>query len=237
MASDSAAPSALASLRGGTRLRPLSLLLALCSALAIALATGTGTAQAVRGGTPGPSGGGANPGADRRDNHCTTPTNVDLNAVFGISVPIVAAFCTSADPGEYWTPNAFWAMNTTFASTPPEFVRAGATPLEDFLAKFVSAKYVVDPGSRQTSTYVFPKSSRLWTGPFGPDLVGVATTPLGVLRPLSAGHDSVDVYWVFTGRHCDGLGADVDQHCLQAGENLVGQIEFDVTAPAPQRGR
>ena len=127
-------------------------------------------------------------------------------------------------------------MNTTFASAPAGFVPAGATPLDDFLAKFVAAKYVVDPGTRQAKTYVFPKSSRLWTGQVD-GLPAVTTATLGLLQPLSPGQHLVEVYWGMSAQHCDALGDVIADNCLPAGEVLFNRIPFVVTAPATQSGR
>jgi len=57
-----------------------------------------------------------------------------------------------------------WFMNHNFAVVPDGFAPAGATPLEDFVAKFTGVKYVVDPGSSRERTYAFTNADDLWTG-------------------------------------------------------------------------
>jgi hypothetical protein len=51
-----------------------------------------------------------------------------------------------------------WFMNRGFEAVSEGFVPAGATPLEDFVAKFTGVRYVVDPGSKRERTYAFAKS-------------------------------------------------------------------------------
>jgi hypothetical protein len=204
-------------------------------AVATVVTLGAGRGWAARGGNPGPNDGPFDPGSDTEANHCISPLGVDLNERYGISEQIVALFCDQVDTGEFWTPAAVWIMNTFFEVTPPGFVPAGATPLEDFLAKFAAAKYVVDPGSRQERTYVYQKSSRLWTGEID-GLPAVNTVTLSRLKPLKPGQHVVQIYWVFSATHCDGLGDVPADNCLPAGETLYNVVPFEVTAPAPQSG-
>ncbi len=192
-----------------------------------------GTAWAARGGNPGPSDRGFDPASNTEGNHCTTPTGVDLNQFYGISEQIVAFFCTQVDVGEFWTPTVLWIMDFGFTAVPAGFVPAGATPLDDFLAKFVAVKYVVDPGTPQARTYVYQKSSKLWTGIAG-GLPAVNTLTLSRLQPLPPGQHVVEVYWVLSGLHCDGLAADLANNCIPAGETLFARTTLQVTAPAPQ---
>src|SRR5215211_1253530 len=103
--------------------------------------------------------------AQASDNHCITPTGIDLNAIYGITKQIVAPFCNQVDSGEQWTAaGSAWFMNTSFEAVPDDLVPAGETPLEDFLAKFVAIKYVIDPGTRQEQTYAYPTGDKLWIG-------------------------------------------------------------------------
>ena len=84
--------------------------------------------------------------AERKDaDHCIAPNGVDLNELFGVSEQIIVRFCAQADAGQRWTHSAAWLMAESFEAVPPEFVPAGATPLDDFLAKFVAVKYVSWP--------------------------------------------------------------------------------------------
>ena len=44
---------------------------------------------------------------------------------------------------------------------PPSFVAQGASPVQDFVAKFVGVKHVVDAGTNKEKTYVFPNDDSL----------------------------------------------------------------------------
>lgn len=83
-----------------------------------------------------------NPGSDTEGHRCVAPGGalggVDPNEFYGLSEQIVTAFCPQVDTGVFWAPAAIWFMNTHFESIPPDFAPAGATPLEDFLAKFLA---------------------------------------------------------------------------------------------------
>ena len=158
------------------------------------------------------------------ENHCITPLG-DLNQIYGISEQIVTVFCPQVNSGAYWVAAGGppWFMNTSFELVPEGFVPAGETPLEDFRAKFVAVKYMIDPGTLQEQTYIFPTSDKLWTGPH--PIVGLpAVHPitLGTLRPLSVGEHVVQVYWVFSAMHCDGLGDVIEIFCLGPGEIAYG---------------
>ena len=172
--------------------------------------------------------------AQASDNHCITPTGIDLNALYDITKQIVTPFCNQVDSGEHWTAaGAGWFMNTSFEAVPEGFVPAGATPLEDFLAKFVAIKYVIDPGTRQEQTYVYPTSDKLWIGTTA-GFPAVWPGTLSNLQPLSVGEHFVVVYWVFNAMHCDGFAATVDENCLGPGEIAYTGVRFEVTPGALQ---
>jgi hypothetical protein len=122
------------------------------------------------------------------------------------------------------------------APTPVEgFVPAGETPLEDFIAKFSALKFVVDANTRQEKTVVFPNDGNLITGPGNvfpgtpTDSVFVSPITLGTVHPLSVGDHVVDVYWVFGDVHCDGVAANIAEHCFPKGETLYVTVAFAVT--------
>jgi hypothetical protein len=160
-------------------------------------------------------------------NQCIMPNGGDLNELYGIPEQIITPFCTQADAGQHWTVAVAWLMATSFERVPAGFEPAANTPLGDFLAKFVALKYVVDPGTSQQQTFVFPKSVKLWTGVLD-GLPAINTLTLGSLHPLSIGQHVIEVYWVFNGLHCDGLTADREQNCIPAGETLFREIVFEV---------
>ena len=160
--------------------------------------------------------------------HCITPTAVDINERYGVFEPIVAPFCTTLSSGRHWTVSNGWFMSPTFVAKPDGFEPAGGTPLEDFIAKFIGVKYVVDPGTSKEKTYVFGNDDDL--GIFN-DVLTVAVNPvgLGTLRPLSVGDHVVDSYLLFSAMHCDGIDVVVGENCLPAGETLYSSVQFTVT--------
>ena len=140
---------------------------------------------------------------------------------------IASPFCTELKSGRQWTVSNGWFMSPTFVAVPLDFVAAGATPLEDFKAKFIAVKHVVDPGTKE-KTYVFGNDDDL--GIFSDattDVVNLVT--LGTLKPLSVGDHVVDSYVRFSAMHCDGFAAVVDENCLPAGETLFSSAQFTVT--------
>ncbi len=160
--------------------------------------------------------------------HCITPTAVDLNERWGISEAIVAPFCTEVASGRGWIVSNAWFMNLAFDVVPASFVPAGATPLDDFKAKFIGVKYVIDAGTKQEKTYQFPSDESLGVilNAGGFDVVNPIT--LGTLKPLSVGDHVVDSYFLFSEMHCDGLGDVVEDNCLGPGEVLLSTVEFKV---------
>ena len=159
--------------------------------------------------------------------HCISPSGVDVNEVSGVSDAIVAPFCTELAAGHRWTVTSAWFMSPTFDIVPPGFVAAGATPVEDFVAKFEAVKYVVDPGSEKERTFVFTNVEDLNIRSAGGfDIANPIT--LGSLSPLKPGTHVVEAYFVMSALHCDGLGDSVADNCLQ-GVFLFDSIEFTVT--------
>lgn len=172
------------------------------------------------------------------ENHCITPFGTDLNILFGISTQIVTPFCTQVDSGEAWTTpgGTRWVMNTSFATVPEGFIAAGATPLEDLLAKFRGAKVVVDAGTSEEKTYIFPKSNKLWMGNLG-GFPAVQTVTLTILKPLSVGTHTVQLYWLFSAMHCDGFGNVVQDNCLGPGEVAYGPLITFQVLPGSNKSR
>ena len=160
--------------------------------------------------------------------HCISPTAVDINERYGVSEAIVAPFCATLNSGRHWTVSNAWFMSPTFVAVPDGFEPAGATPLEDFIAKFIGVKYVVDPETSKEKTYVFGNGDDL--GIFN-DGITVAANPvsLGTLKPLSVGDHVVDSYLLFSAMHCDGIDPVVEDNCLPAGETFFGSVQFTVT--------
>lgn len=161
--------------------------------------------------------------------HCISPSGVDTNARYDVSEAIIAPFCATIGSGRRWRVLQAWFMNPTYEAKPSEFEPAGETPLDDFLAKFESVKYVVDPGTPQEKTYVVPKTDDLYANPYIDGFAVVNAVTLNSFHALSVGEHAVDVYWSMSAMHCDGFTEDVDLSCLPAGEVLFDHVSFVVT--------
>lgn len=160
--------------------------------------------------------------------HCVGPDGTDLNEFYGVSETIVVAFCPELRTGEHWTTTSRWFVAESYGPVPPGFMPApGATPVDDFLAKFVGVRYVIDPGTRQQRTYVFPNSEKLFMAAVGSATLFNPIT-LGTLHPLSAGQHVIDRYWRMSALHCDGIGDSLEENCLPAGDTFFGSVTFDV---------
>jgi hypothetical protein len=171
---------------------------------------------------------------EEKENHCINSIGVDLNEFFGVSEQIVTGTtpsCSEVGSGERWRPSAIpWFVNHSFEVVPEGFVPAGATPLEDFVAKFAGVRYVVDPATRRELTYAYANVNDLWIGTFaGTPLVSPIT--LVALKPLPVGDHEVETYWRFSAMHCDGFGDAIGPqgNCFPAGETRLPTIEFEVT--------
>lgn len=163
-------------------------------------------------------------------NHCIAPDGVDLNELYGMSSQFVTGFCKEVGSGEKWlAPGAPWFMSHGFDSVPDEFVPQGTTPQEDFFAKFVEIKYVVDPGTKKEKIFVLPNEGNLFKGEID-DFVVVSPSTLGDLHPLSVGKHTVETYWVLSALHCDGLADVIDENCIPAGSTLWVRVrDFSIT--------
>ncbi len=169
----------------------------------------------------------------QKENHCVVPSGVDLNALWGVSEQIVTGTspsCSDVGSGERFRPSVIpWFLNHTFEVTPAGFEPAGATPLEDFVAKFAAVRYVIDPGTRHARSYVFTNDGNLASAmSFGFPVVNPLT--LGTVGPLRVGSHEIETYWAFDAVHCDGFGADTGPggNCFPAGETQLPTMTFEV---------
>ncbi len=159
---------------------------------------------------------------------------VDLNAVFGVPEQFVCGQTINA--GEPWRPIAFWFVGPAYYTAPPGYVPAAETPLEDLVSKLDAVKVVVDPGTKQERTTVFSPAEALRTDvtldqfdPEAPPFPMAVTLPR--MHPLKVGEHTVEVVWVLSARHCDGLGTSVADNCLPAGNVSFGRRSVTVAAP------
>jgi hypothetical protein len=178
-------------------------------------------------------------GTAKKENHCTTPFGLDLNALYGISAQIVNGFCTEVGSGEKWiAAGPPWFVNDTFESVPANGFQpapGATTPVEDFRAKFTELKLVIDPDTKHEETVRFPTSDKLFTGPGDAfpgnpqDWVLISPITLGTAKPLPVGDHVVDVYWVFSDVHCDGVAPSLAENCFPAGDILFLTVAFTVS--------
>ena len=125
--------------------------------------------------------------------------------------------------GEHWRIFGFWFTDDGVDSVyPAGYVPLRPLPIEDFVAKF-TVKVVIDGGTPQQKTYVFSAAEALRTDitldqlvPGSPPFPMAAIMPR--LQPLSVGDHTLQVIWVLSAQHCDGLAAVVEENCLPAGE-------------------
>ena len=161
--------------------------------------------------------------------HCIAPWGADLNEEWGISEAIVWVFCTEVGTGEDWRVAAGWGVAPSFKKVPKGFEPTGATPLEDFMAKFVGTKIVTDPGTAQERTTIFTDPSGLMVTLFDDGGAGINSVTMGTLDPLSTGRHVVESYWTMNAMHCDGGGRSIADNCLVAGDNFGFSVEIEVT--------
>src|SRR5262249_43257472 len=153
----------------------------------------------------------------------------DLNVRYDVTGRIVTPFCSEVLAGEHWWPVDRWLTARAWLVIPAGFTPLGATPIEDFNRKFVSARYVVDPGTNQERTYSFPSASVLRTGLTVGDFD--ISSWLAEFSPIAVGHHVLDLYITLSAEHWDGLGLDPAGDRLPAGETFYDEYEFDVVVP------
>lgn len=165
-----------------------------------------------------------------RSNHCISPAGDDLNEVFATTDAFVAPFCTVVHTGDHWRP----IIRIQVAGADPVFP-PGYDPLrtsldEDLLAKLVSARYVVDAGTRRARSFAVPSADlTLQTGqlPNGRRFVRW----VGRIHPLPPGNHTVDEYVTLSDDFWDGLGTDPEANLIPAGEILLIPVGFTVAQP------
>ncbi|MEV7415865.1 hypothetical protein [Streptomyces sp. NPDC089919] len=211
--------------RAGAVRRRLAAALSVAVA-ATALAAGTGPAAA----------------APRQARHCVSPDGTDLNALYGVTERIVGPpGCAEAVAGERWV-RALPSWTTAPAGAayryPAGYAPDLAAPMDDFAAKFVSATYVTDLGTRQERSRTVGREV-LRTASTGPDGLPYASLVSPPLDPLAAGPHTTTVLLTMSAEHCDGLAPDPAANCLPEG-TFPYTLDTPVTvvprdAPGPQK--
>ena len=202
--------------------------LALTAVLAVSLAFGAPGASAQRLDPPG----------HRDSNQCVNSFGVDLNELFGISDQIVRSGCQEVSAGEHWIRAVGWITSGSDPVYPPGYEPLRPTPSEDFLAKLVAVKVVVDRGTRRQRTHTFAPSEVVRTditaeqfnpGAWPPGSALVSLLPR--MAPVRVGDHTQELIAVLSADHCDGLSTDLANSCIPAGDDSFGAGPFTVTTP------
>lgn len=163
----------------------------------------------------------------KKGNHCVNPAGVDLNEFFNTNDAFITPFCTTAHTGDKWRPIVRWLVSDTHAVIPEDYVPARPTPAEDFLSKFVSARYAIDADTRRERTYTFTADELMITFVGLPDETQfILFTPR--LRPLPPGEHTIDIFITMTADHWDGTGLDPSSNFAPVGESPSPSVEFEV---------
>src|SRR5262245_20253970 len=197
----------------------VSLLALLATSLAV------GSATAGRDDAPG-----------RDANHCVNAFGVDLNELYDVSDQFRNRDCQAVTAGDHWVLGPLvWIVDDGVDSLYPDgYVPVAPNPVDDFAAKLVAVKVVVDGKTQVFSpgevlrTDITPE--QLEPGSFE-DLLALASM-LPRLRPMSAGEHTFQPFIVLSAMHCDGIAPDEDSNCLPAGEIPFAPLRpITVTTP------
>ena len=202
--------------------------LALTAVLAVSLAFGAPGASAERLDPPG----------HRDGNHCVNSFGVDLNDLFGVSDQVVRTGCQEVSAGEHWIPPVFWITSGSDPVYPPGYEPLRPTPSEDFLAKLVAVRVVVDRGTRQERTHTFAPSEVVRTDitaeqmlpgvfPAGAHMVSF----LPRMAPVGLGNHTQELIATLSAEHCDGFSTDAANSCIPPGDDSFGARPFTVIKP------
>ena len=174
----------------------------------------------------------------RQTKNCAHPTSgISLNELFDAPEQFVGPICTGLSAGEYWRAITSWfAAETADAVYPPGYVPLHANPIDDVLAK-VTIRIVVDGGTSQEKAYTFDASDEAFRlnvrihdlNPTFPDIPSFFVIPR--MPPLTPGHHTHELIWVFSAEHCDGTSTDFNAACLPAGEFSQFVRPTDVATP------
>jgi hypothetical protein len=171
-------------------------------------------------------------------NHCVNSFGVDLNDLYGVSDQFRTFECRVISAGERWLTLLTWITNDSDLVYPPGYVPSDPAPIDDFLAKLVAVKVVIDGGTGQERTFLFDPSDIVrtditaedvnpgaWGSPF-PMASLLPTMPPGVV-----GDHTFEPILVLSAQHCDGFGTDPELQCLPAGEISFGVRPLSITPP------
>jgi hypothetical protein len=174
-------------------------------------------------GTAAPAAAATNP----RVKPCISSDGMNFQETLGISWALVQPGCREIQSGATWGTAYGWYAAKTWEQVPVGYVPSGSTPIADFEAHLISARLVIDQGTRQEFTVEWRNGPALWVGEDGGYAVASVGT-LGTIRPLSVGAHTVRRLMALSAMTCDGLSSDPDLSCSPAGEIDLGTLTFKV---------
>jgi len=169
----------------------------------------------------------ATPAKSARYTPCIYPDGTNIQEKYGVTVSLVLPLCPEIKAGAAWAVGIGWYSAKTWEQMPAGYVPTSATPLDDFRANFVSARWVIDEGTPQQFTVDWANGPRLWIGSDGTYDIANAMT-LGTIRPLPVGAHTVRRSLVLSALTCDGMSEDPSVSCLPAGEAVADTLSFRV---------
>jgi hypothetical protein len=160
------------------------------------------------------------------------PAGTDLNVLFGETAVIASNYygCSTVPAGSTWTVITGFYFAKSWQQVPSGYVPSGATPLQDFVSKFVGMRITVDQGTPNEFSTLFRSGPNLWTGnlsgydPYIGDYGQYDwAQPMTIMamRPLSAGRHTVTKSVIMSAQQCDGNDSDPALSCLPAGETVL----------------
>lgn len=184
------------------------------------------------------SAGRTDPPGHRDANHCVNRFGVDYNDLYGVSDQFRTFECRVISAGERWVPLLTWITNDTDLVYPPGYVPTLPAPSDDFLAKLVAVKVVIDRATGQERTYLFDPGDIVRTdinaedvnpGQWGAPFPMASLLPS--MPPATVGDHTFEPILVLSAEHCDGFGTDPELQCLPAGEVSFGVRPLSITPP------
>jgi len=163
------------------------------------------------------------------------PSGVNFNELFSVPEQFWNVICADVSAGEQWRPTGAWTFaEAADAIYPPGYVPLNANPIDDWLAKVVTIKMVIDGGTSREKTYFYSAAQAVRTDVRISDInPNFPTWPTAFLMPrmgpLSPGHHTHQLIVVLSAEQCDGLTLD---GCAPAGENPAFNVRAtEVTTP------
>ena len=178
-------------------------------------------------------GAGTSPAAAERPaaDHCVSPAGDDLNAIFSTPDSLVAPFCTTIAAGDPWRAIIRIAASGSDHVFPAGYTAPTAPLDEDFLAKLVSVRLVVDAGTRTERSYLVTPDELILRHGGLPDSMRFVAWASERRHPLPPGEHTVDQHVTLSAAFWDGLGLDPAVNQIPAGESFATRFVFDVVTP------